>query len=311
MVLAAASWTTDEVGLVPRPIRVAECVREPPTRGALVVDHEPTLRRSALRQLYAGSDDVMSATDGVEATELSDEYEFDVLPSDVRSRVATASNFFAQSTLESPTSPCVLNPRRTGRGYRPKKSAGVRGVSLSHQDRRPTHPRTGVKQMACSRRKAAMKRRDAELFEHQLGDRYLRSMRASLGRASQIRRAMRDEAAEGVRSAPCRASLFATLRGTDVLAAHQISDHSPLAIKADRGGARPRKLYRRERPGHRRPRSAVAAHRLRGRRGRPRRRRSAAICCRAICLQGPAQRSRRSIGELGLGTKMGEGDRLI
>ncbi len=179
----------------------------------------------------------MSATDGVEATEPSDEYDFDVVLSDISIPGCDGIQFLRSVHAREPDIPMVLNPRRTGRGYHPEKSAGVRGVSLSHQDRRLTPPRTGVKRMACLRRTAAMKRKDAELLEHQLGDRYLRSMRASLGRPSQIRwagRAVRDEAAEGVLGAPCTAPLFATLDGTDLLAAHQISDHSPLATKAAR-----------------------------------------------------------------------------
>ncbi len=148
----------------------------------LVVDDEPALRRSILRLLYAKGYEVMAASDGAEATELFEQYSFDVVLSDISMPECDGIQLLRAVHSRDPDVPVVLI---TGE---PAVSTAVKALEYGafHYLTKPVDLHTleeVMEKASCLRRMAAMKRKAAELFGHRIDDRDLRSMELSFERA--------------------------------------------------------------------------------------------------------------------------------
>jgi EAL domain-containing protein (putative c-di-GMP-specific phosphodiesterase class I) len=148
----------------------------------LVVDDEPALRRSILRLLHAKGYEVIAAADGVEADELFRAHSFDVVLSDISMPGCDGIQLLRSVHAINPDVPVVLI---TGE---PAVSTAVKALEYGafHYLTKPVDLHTldeVLEKAACLRRMAAMKRKAAELFGHQIDGRDLRSMELSFERA--------------------------------------------------------------------------------------------------------------------------------
>lgn len=183
MVLAASSSTAEALPVGPAAESEQAACGVSRSRGrVLVVDDEPALRRSILRLLFAKGYEVMAASNGREARELFGEHAFDVVLTDISMPECDGIQLLRSVHAMDPDVPVVLI---TGE---PAVSTAVKALEYGafHYLTKPVDLHTleeVLDKASCLRRMAAMKRRAAALFGHQLDGRDLRSMELGFERA--------------------------------------------------------------------------------------------------------------------------------